>query len=144
MRDSSSWRAAGHQFARRSCGEADPGVGGVGALVDGRAPQDRVALAVAGDGGVAVAGVGLQQVAVDLDDRDVAQVAGGAAQARPGGAGDRDRDGRRSAGTSAVMAAERVFQSPAGAASQAGAGAAGAVAVVATWRAVLSGSRGGG
>ena len=35
------------------------------------------------------------------------------------------------AGTSAVMASERVFQSPAGAASQAGAGAAGAGAVMA-------------
>ena len=66
-------------------------MGGVGALVDQGAPGDRVALAVGGDGGVAVVGVGLQQVAVDLDDRDVAQVAGGAAQARPGGAGDRDR-----------------------------------------------------
>src|SRR6266704_6884158 len=72
-------------------GEADLAVGGVGALVDQGAPGDRVALAVAGDGGIAVVGVGLQQVAVDLDDRDVAQVAGGAAQARPGGAGDRDR-----------------------------------------------------
>ena len=66
-------------------------MGGVGALVDRRSPGDRVAVAVGGDGGVAVAGVGVQQVAVDLDDRDVAQVAGGAAQARPGGAGDRDR-----------------------------------------------------
>ena len=72
-------------------GEADTGVGGVGALVDQGAPGDRVALAVGAAGGVAVAGVGVQQVAVDLDDRDVAQVAGGAAQARPGGAGDRDR-----------------------------------------------------
>ena len=81
-----------HQFARRSCGEADLGVGGVGALVDQGSHRDRVALAVGGDGGVAVVGVGLQQVAVDLDDRDVAQVAGGAAQARPGGAGDRDRE----------------------------------------------------
>ena len=34
------------------------------------------------------------------------------------------------AGTSAVMASERVFQSPAGAASQEGAGAAGAAGAV--------------
>ena len=52
MRDSSSWRAAWHQFARSLVGDADLGVGGVGALVDQGAPGDRVALAVGGDGGV--------------------------------------------------------------------------------------------
>ena len=89
-------------------GEADLGVGGVGALVDQGAPGDRVALAVAGEGGVAVVGVGLQQVAVDLDDRDVTQVAGGAAQARPGGAGY----GNRAAGDDVYRSACLPPQTP--------------------------------
>ena len=71
--------------------EALAGVGGVGALVDQGSPGDRVALAVGGAGGVAVVGVCSEELAVDLDDRDAGDVAGGVAEAGPGGAGDRDR-----------------------------------------------------
>ena len=143
MRDSSSWRAAWHQFARSLRGEADLGVGGVGALVDQGAPGDRVALAVGGDGGVAVVGVGLQQVAVDLDDRDVAQVAGGAAQARPGGAGDRDRAAGDRRGPRRSWRRRGFSSRRRGRRARRGRGRRG-LWRWRTWRAVLSGSRGGG
>ena len=96
-------------------------MGGVGALVDQGSPGDRVALAVGGAGGVAVVGVCSEELAVDLDDRDAGDVAGGVAESCPGA--QATGTGRPAiAGTSAVMASESFFQGPAGAASP-GAGA---------------------
>ena len=127
MRDSSSSWAACAPVGPLRHREALAGVGGVGALVDQGAPGDRVALAVGGAGGVAVVGVCSQQVAVDLDDRDAGEVAGGVAEAGSGGAGDRDR----AAGDRGDLGGHGVGELlpvAGGAASPAGGGGGGAVA----------------
>jgi len=68
MRDSSSAVAAADPAALVPLG-APAGVGGVRALVDGRAPQGGVAFAVGRVGGVGGGGVDAEVVGVDLDLR---------------------------------------------------------------------------
>ena len=138
MRDSSSSLAACAPVGPLRRREALAGVGGVGALVDQGSPGDRVALAVGGAGGVAVVGVGSEELAVDLDDRDAGDVAGGVAQARSGGAGDRDR----AAGDRGDLGGHRrgeLLPGAGGAASRGGRRGRGRWR---SWRAVLSGCGG--
>ena len=87
MRDSSSAVAAADQAASGALGGAPAGVGGVRALVHGRAPQGRVALAVGRVGRVGGGGVDGQVVGVDLDLGAGRDEAGGRSPAGAGGDG---------------------------------------------------------
>ena len=87
IRDSSSAVAADRPGGIGALGGAPAGVRGVRALVDGRAPQGRVALAVGRAGRVGGGRVDGQVVAVDLDLGAGREEAGRGTPARAGGDG---------------------------------------------------------